>query len=51
MNDISENNPIVMYNNINKVIDTHYNMMYFFYDAYINSNINKEWFEINWNWF
>ena len=42
MNDITENNPVVMYNNINKIIDTHYNIMYFSYDAYINSNVNKE---------
>jgi len=42
MNNITESNPVVMYNNINKIIDAHYKMMYFSYDAYINSNINKE---------
>ena len=45
VSNINENNPIVMYNNINKLIDNHYNMMFFSYDTYINSNINKEWFK------
>lgn len=38
----SENNPVVIYNNINKIISSHYNLMYFAYDSYINSNIDKE---------
>jgi len=41
VNDVTENNPIIMYNNINKIIDIHSNNMYFLYDAYINSCINK----------
>ena len=40
--DISENNPVVMYNNINRIIESHYNTMYFKHDSYINSNINKD---------
>jgi len=38
---VTENNPVVIYNNINKIIDAHYNIMYFSYDVYINSNIDK----------
>jgi len=40
--DTNENNPVVMYNNINKIINSHYNLMYFDLDSYINSNIDKE---------
>ncbi|ORX41594.1 hypothetical protein BCR36DRAFT_375213 [Piromyces finnis] len=42
ISDITENNPVVMYNNIINVINSHYNIMYFSYDSYINSNINVE---------
>jgi len=41
INDITENNPVIMYNNVNKTIDNHNNNMYFLYDEYINSSINK----------
>jgi len=39
LSDVTENNPVVIYNNINKIIEAHYHIMYFSYDAYINSNI------------
>ena len=42
ISDISEYNPVVMYNRINKIINDHYNIMYFYEESYINSNINKE---------
>ncbi|ORX51119.1 hypothetical protein BCR36DRAFT_447088 [Piromyces finnis] len=41
INDVTENNPVVMYNKINNIINNHYDVMYFSYDAYINSNINN----------
>lgn len=40
-NDISEYNPVVMYNKINKIIESNYNTLYFYHDAYINSNLDK----------
>lgn len=40
--DISEYNPVVIYNKVMKIINSYYNIMYFTYDAYINSNVNKE---------
>ncbi|ORX60882.1 hypothetical protein BCR36DRAFT_578954 [Piromyces finnis] len=39
---VNENNPIVIYNNVDKVINSHYNLMYFHYNEYIKSKINKE---------
>ncbi|ORX80873.1 hypothetical protein BCR32DRAFT_245325 [Anaeromyces robustus] len=39
--DISENNPVVVYNMVNKIINAHYNALYFSYKIYINSNINN----------
>ncbi|KAG4094082.1 hypothetical protein H8356DRAFT_1293724 [Neocallimastix lanati (nom. inval.)] len=39
--DISENNPVVVYNQINKIIDSHYNTMFFTFENYINSNVNE----------
>jgi len=39
--DVSENSPVVMYNKINNIIDSHFNTMYFYYDAYIQNNIDK----------
>ena len=41
VSDVTENNPVVIYNNISKIIEAHYNIMYFSYDAYINSNIKE----------
>ncbi|ORX78472.1 hypothetical protein BCR32DRAFT_301659 [Anaeromyces robustus] len=39
--DISEYNPVVVYNKINKILNDHYNILYFNYDAYINSNVDN----------
>jgi len=41
ISDVTENNPVVIYNNTNKIIEAHYNIMYFSFDAYINSNIKE----------
>jgi len=41
VSNVTESNPVVIYNNINKIIEAHYNIMYFSYDAYINSNIKE----------
>ncbi|KAG4093222.1 hypothetical protein H8356DRAFT_949355, partial [Neocallimastix lanati (nom. inval.)] len=37
--DISENNHIVVYNQINKIIDSHYNIMFFTFDFCTNSSV------------
>jgi len=40
--DIIENNPVVIYNKINKIINDHYNTFYYNSKSYITLNINSE---------